>query len=305
MRRLGLPEVQISASKIRHNFAYLQTLGLFFVNGKGRAGGCCGAWMLRGRRGTPQRGGFPARVRYCCEGVERLEGRWSGVAWGTAQGGSPVQEWPVDWGGRCGTGAAGGARVEGFWRRAVRRVARASVCLAGAGRAGCGAERFSGTGEAGGVPALGGRRVVCGCWFCEVCGAFGRLSLRKTPAEAGVRDAACGLRTEGPASARGDSSGGYGSGLGSGPVFGFGACPRLRGDRFGPLSDAGSGGMLRVPFRRVEGRASSAVMAVPLRSGGDAAPSVAVAAPSGPGFCSRARAHRLPFRALATCESGG
>lgn len=56
--------------------------------------------------------------------------------------------------------------------------------------------------------------------FCEVCGAFGRLSLRKTPAEAGVRDAACGLRTEGPASARGDSSGGYGLRLAPGPVPG-------------------------------------------------------------------------------------
>lgn len=183
MRRLGLPEVRISASKIRHNFAYLQTLGLFFVNGKGRAGGCCGAWMLRGRRGSPQRGGFPVRVRRCCEGAERLEG--------------------------CGMGDA--------------------AMPGGRGLPGAAAGRFSGAGEPegfrrwalGGAGCGGGASVSLAGFLCE-----------KPRLKPGMWDAACGLRTEGPASARGDSSGGYGSRSGSGSVpgsTGLRPCSRFRG----------------------------------------------------------------------------
>lgn len=154
-----------------------------------------------------------------------MEGCRSGVAWGCG-----VRRFP-------GAGEAGGlrravSRVRNGWRGAVR----ASVSLVGAG----GRVRLKGSAMPGGQGLPGARtgfpgvgwvfpgsdggaifRRRGGCdGFCEVCGAFGRLSLRKTPAEAGVRDAACGLRTEGPASARGDSSGGYGLRLAPGPVPG-------------------------------------------------------------------------------------
>ncbi len=179
MRRLGLPEVRISASKIRHNFAYLQTLGLFFVNGKGRTGGCGAAGALRGRwnpaagrfSGAGEAGGLgramrfrsswrgfrAARVRLCCEGRNGCRG-------------------PE----RCGMGC--GARRFSDVRRVrlkgpeVPSGRRFPESATWKNRCGVG-------GSCGGFGRAG--RTACGCWFCEVCGAFGRLSLRKTPAKAG------------------------------------------------------------------------------------------------------------------------
>lgn len=227
------------------------------MNGKGRTGGCGAAGALRGRwdpaagrfSGAGEAGGLgramrfrsswrgfrAARVRLCCEGRNGCRG-------------------PE----RCGMGC--GARRFSDVRRVrlkgpeVPSGRRFPESATWKNRCGVG-------GVAAGSAELGGRRAAVGSARSAV--RSGGSHCEKPRPKPGVRDAACGLRTEGPASVRGDSSGGYGLRLAPGPVSGF--CPRLRVHRASTLS-------------RVH-RAPGFV----------------------PGFCSRARAHARSFPGSGTC----